>query len=71
MAESASSATADARSSLASSSEEAGHDRDNNNHHHNTASSAAAAQLLPSRGISLNLASTSTSHGRPAAVKHM
>ena len=29
------------------------------------------AHLLPSRGISLNLANANTSHGRPAAVKHM
>ncbi|THX19380.1 Pkinase-domain-containing protein [Aureobasidium pullulans] len=39
----------------AGSASEAGH------HHH----------VLPSRGISLNIGSTNTSHGRPAAVKHM
>ncbi|KAG9514961.1 Pkinase-domain-containing protein, partial [Aureobasidium melanogenum] len=49
--------TTDARSSLS----EAGHEH----HHHND------AHTLPSRGISLNLASTNTTHGRPAAVKHM
>lgn len=41
-------------------SSEAGHDT-----HHND------AHILPSRGISLNLDSTNTAHGRPAAVKHM
>ncbi|KAG9802049.1 hypothetical protein KCU63_g24797, partial [Aureobasidium melanogenum] len=53
----ASSETTDARSSLS----EAGHEH----HHHND------AHILPSRGISLNLANTNTIHGRPAAVKHM
>jgi hypothetical protein len=58
MAEPASSSAADARSS----SEEAGqHDR---KHH-------TITHLLPSRGISLNIGGTNTSHGRPAAVKHM
>ncbi|KAI5268976.1 Pkinase-domain-containing protein [Aureobasidium subglaciale] len=41
-----------------SSSSEAGH----HHHHHH---------VLPSRAISLNIAKTDTSHGRPAAVKHM
>jgi [calcium/calmodulin-dependent protein kinase] kinase len=64
MAESqiASSKATEARSSSSEAPSEAGqHDRN----HHN------AAHLLPSRGISLNIASTNTSHGRPAAVKHM
>jgi [calcium/calmodulin-dependent protein kinase] kinase len=64
MAESqaASSSATDARSS--SSAEEAGQQHDRN--HHN-----ATSHLLPSRGISLNIASANTSHGRPAAVKTM